>query len=76
MNIEEELKKLQSYGERLQPMVQDTVHFVNTALRQGKRVVVEGANAAMLDIDFGEGLSISLVPIPEDLESLKIGGRV
>ncbi len=53
VDIEEELKELQSYGERLRPMVKDTVFFVNSALREGKRVVVEGANAAMLDIDFG-----------------------
>ncbi len=35
-------------------MVCDTVLYVNTAVRDKKKVVVEGANAAMLDIDFGE----------------------
>ena len=54
MDIEEELKKLEGYAERLRPMVTDTVAFVNAAIKQKKRVVVEGANAAMLDIDFGE----------------------
>lgn len=34
-------------------MVQDTVSFVHGSLREGKAVLVEGANAAMLDIDFG-----------------------
>ncbi len=31
----------------------DTVEFLDTQLRGNKRVLVEGANAAMLDIDFG-----------------------
>ena len=34
-------------------MVVDTVQFLNKAIADGKKVVVEGANAAMLDIDFG-----------------------
>ena len=59
VNLEEELKILRSYGEHMRPMVRDTIHYVNTALRQGKRIVVEGANAAMLDIDFGKGSAAS-----------------
>ena len=31
----------------------DTVSLVNSRIDQGSRVLVEGANAAMLDIDFG-----------------------
>ena len=38
----------------IEPMVTDTVLLVNQAIKDGKNVVVEGANAAMLDIDFGE----------------------
>ena len=34
-------------------MVKDTVLFVNNAISSEKKVLVEGANAAMLDIDFG-----------------------
>ena len=56
VDLDAELAKLKSYAERLRPMVCDTVHFVNTAIQQRKKVVVEGANAAMLDIDFGEGI--------------------
>ena len=57
--MDEELQTLRTYAERMRPMVRDTVHFVNTALQQGKRVIVEGANAAMLDIDFGERAIVS-----------------
>jgi len=29
------------------------VHYVNSAYEEGKRILIEGANATMLDIDFG-----------------------
>ena len=35
-------------------MVCDTVVLVNKAIADGKKVILEGANAAMLDIDFGK----------------------
>lgn len=34
-------------------MVKDTIAYLHTALKDGRSVLVEGANAAMLDIDFG-----------------------
>lgn len=34
-------------------MVRDTVSLLHASLKEGKSVLVEGANAAMLDIDFG-----------------------
>ena len=48
-----EIKKLHEYREKLKPMVTDTVLFMNKAIKDNKKIVVEGANAAMLDIDFG-----------------------
>lgn len=33
--------------------MKETVHYLHQALKDGKKVLVEGANAAMLDIDFG-----------------------
>ena len=48
-----EVKKLKSFVTRMEPMVCDTVSLVNSRIDQGSRVLVEGANAAMLDIDFG-----------------------
>lgn len=53
-------------------MVCDTVFFVNTAIKEGKKVVIEGANAAMLDIDHGERLQIA----PESVPSLPIAALV
>lgn len=40
-------------GERLARYVTDTDQLVQDALDQGKRLVLEGAQATMLDIDFG-----------------------
>merc|ERR1712227_750943 len=33
--------------------IQDTVSVINKALAEGKRVLAEGANALMLDVDYG-----------------------
>ena len=37
----------------IQPLVSDTVDYINTAYESGKRILIEGANATMLDLDFG-----------------------
>jgi adenylosuccinate synthase len=38
---------------RLEPLIADTVHLVNSALRAGKQVLFEGAQATFLDLDHG-----------------------
>ncbi|KAJ3098249.1 hypothetical protein HDU97_004171 [Phlyctochytrium planicorne] len=48
-----ELKLLKELAVRLKPYVKDTIPYVQEAISSGKRVLVEGANAIMLDIDFG-----------------------
>lgn len=50
---EEFCSRYRDYADMVRPYVKDTVCFLHTALRQGKTILVEGANAAMLDIDFG-----------------------
>ncbi|XP_066575173.1 adenylosuccinate synthase, like [Amia ocellicauda] len=54
INVEEELEQLRGYVERLRPLVTDGVYFLHSHL-QGppRKILVEGANAALLDIDFG-----------------------
>ena len=41
------------YAERLRPLVGDAAAFLNRAMDQGKRVLFEGAQGTMLDIDHG-----------------------
>ncbi|CAB3248859.1 unnamed protein product [Arctia plantaginis] len=53
VDIESELIRYKEYAERIRPMVRDTVSYLHKALAEGRKVLVEGANAAMLDIDFG-----------------------
>uniref|UniRef100_A0A452VL62 Adenylosuccinate synthetase n=1 Tax=Ursus maritimus TaxID=29073 RepID=A0A452VL62_URSMA len=44
----------QGFAERIRPMVRDGVYFMYEALHgTPKKILVEGANAALLDIDFG-----------------------
>lgn len=38
---------------RVAPLVADTVGYVQAAVAAGQRVLVEGANATLLDLDFG-----------------------
>lgn len=53
VNVDQELEKYKEYAERLRPLVVESVSYIHKALRDGKKILVEGANATMLDIDFG-----------------------
>lgn len=53
VNLEAELNKYRELAEIMKEYTVDSVSYVNEALRAGKKVMVEGANATMLDIDFG-----------------------
>ena len=47
------LETYRGYAERLAPYVTDTVAFMHDALAAEKRILFEGAQGTMLDIDFG-----------------------
>ncbi|KAJ8366062.1 hypothetical protein SKAU_G00148930 [Synaphobranchus kaupii] len=54
IDIDGELERLKAYVQRIKPMVRDGVYFLYEALHgPPKKILVEGANAALLDIDFG-----------------------
>lgn len=54
IDTEAELRQLKIYAERIRPLVKDGVYFMHQALHgPPKKILVEGANAALLDIDFG-----------------------
>lgn len=48
-----ELKRYKEYREILRPHVVDSVPFMHKAIAEKKKILVEGANALMLDLDFG-----------------------
>ena len=39
--------------ERLAPFIADTMHFLNTAAQDGRTILIEGAQATLLDVDHG-----------------------
>ncbi|KAI9206665.1 putative ADE12-adenylosuccinate synthetase [Polychytrium aggregatum] len=52
-DADQELAKLKQLAARIRPYVIDTIPYIHKALAEKKRVLVEGANALMLDLDFG-----------------------
>ncbi|MBI5084973.1 MAG: adenylosuccinate synthase [Acidobacteria bacterium] len=53
LHIEEIRKDYMRMAERIRPLVCDTARLLNDAIRDGKRVMFEGAQGTMLDIDHG-----------------------
>lgn len=51
--LKEEVERYKRYAERLEPYITDTVHFINKSILEKKKILVEGGQATMLDIDFG-----------------------
>jgi len=52
-DVENEIEKYRELAEEIRPYVCETVSYLHEILASGKKVLVEGANASMLDIDFG-----------------------
>lgn len=53
VDIEADLAKYKKFAEDLRPFVVDAVPFMHDAIAEKKRILIEGANALMLDIDYG-----------------------
>ncbi len=52
-DVEKIVAEYQAFDSEIDPYVTDTALMLNTAIKQGKRILAEGAQAALLDIDFG-----------------------
>lgn len=52
-NFDDELARYKELREKIKPFVVDSIEFMHKALSENKKILVEGANALMLDIDFG-----------------------
>lgn len=53
IDVEGELAYYKAIAPRVLSMTCDTIELTNQKYKEGKKILVEGANAAMLDIDFG-----------------------
>lgn len=52
-DFEGELARYEKYRDLVRPFVVDSVEFMHNAIAEDKKILVEGANALMLDLDFG-----------------------
>lgn len=53
LDIDAEWERVREAANYLKPHVCDTVYLINDAIRAGKKILCEGAQAALLDIDHG-----------------------
>ncbi|EQC28424.1 adenylosuccinate synthetase [Saprolegnia diclina VS20] len=53
LDVEAEIERYRVLKEQILPITIDSVEYLNKAYVAGKKILVEGANATMLDIDFG-----------------------
>ena len=52
-SIEEECDNLYQAGQRILPFLTDTFSYIDHAVQNGKKVLYEGAQGILLDIDYG-----------------------
>lgn len=53
MDADEMVEQFRQIYDRIVPMIVESTHLVNEAIDEGKEVLFEGAQAAMLDINYG-----------------------
>ena len=52
-SIEEEVERLYKFGQSMEDYVCDTFSLIDNSLSRGKRVLYEGAQGILLDVDYG-----------------------
>ncbi len=53
LDVDSTIKDYEEYAKILKPHIVDTVNLIHKYLAEGKKVLCEGAQATLLDIDFG-----------------------
>ncbi len=53
LDVDEIFQEMSGLTERLGPFIADTTHFLNVAATQGRSILLEGAQATLLDVDHG-----------------------
>jgi adenylosuccinate synthase len=53
LNAGEIFKEMSVLTERLAPFIADTTHYLNVAATEGRSILLEGAQATLLDVDHG-----------------------
>jgi adenylosuccinate synthase len=53
LNVDEIFAEMARLTEQLGPFIADTTHYLNSAATEGKSILLEGAQATLLDVDHG-----------------------
>jgi len=53
LDVEKIVSEYEEFDKKIDEYVTDTAIYLNTALRNGKRILAEGAQGALLDVDHG-----------------------
>ncbi|KAB2921895.1 MAG: adenylosuccinate synthase [Bacteroidetes bacterium] len=53
LNVDRIIAEYQEFDKKIDPYVTDTATLLNTALKRKKRILAEGAQGALLDVDHG-----------------------
>lgn len=53
LNLEDIIEKYLEFDKLIDPYIKDTNYLLNQAIREGKNILAEGAQGAMLDVDHG-----------------------
>ncbi len=53
VDLNEILVAFKDYAQKIKPFVRDTVTLINDAIKQNKKVLFEGAQGSLLDLDLG-----------------------
>jgi len=51
--LEDELERLYTLGQKIKPFITDTFSFIDEAVKAKKKILFEGAQGILLDIDYG-----------------------
>jgi adenylosuccinate synthase len=53
LDVDQILKEYQEFDKKIDPYIKDTSAYLASALKQKKNILAEGAQGALLDVDFG-----------------------
>ncbi len=53
LNVDEIIKSYLEFDEKIDQYIKDVPSFLNQAIKEGKSILLEGAQGALLDVDFG-----------------------
>ncbi len=53
LNVKDILEKYLDFDEKIDPFITDTTYLINNAVRDGRNILIEGAQGTLLDIDHG-----------------------